>query len=228
MYKFTEMPKTIFGKPKQFLVEDYKEIIKYCNLLILQDYDIKRMYVSALYQSEEFTKEQKSESKNLVIKMSYMEMIKNNVYGLRQEVFKMMNYLFDDFSESKFYDISDKDFENLKQLAIDVNCLPFEKKNPNDEIAKFDMMRNAMNNFTVSIESIYYSVWAFTGSCPDKMLMYDFYNLFKRLQLIKSYETSVIFKTIDSKGEIVIHPWFADEKKDVKLISLDELKNKTL
>ena len=225
MYKFNDLPETIFGKPKQLYMKDHKEMMEFARLLTIQEYDIKKMYVSKLYSEDKSTDEEKAESKRAVMALDFMGMIVNDTFDTKKVFIKLFNFFYESFNEDVFLKINTDSLLELRQLIIDVNCLPFKQKNPNDEIAYFDAMRDSMNDINVSIESIYYSIWSFMGACPDGILMYDFYNLFKRMQIMKSYDTNVLFKTVDTKNKISIHPWFADEKTDVKIISMEELKN---
>lgn len=227
MYKFGSIPDTIFGLPIQHKVRDYNNISMYFNFLVLQDYDIKSLYITALKGVEDITDEEYLYSKELVLDMSFVDLIKNNIYGIKKPFLDLLNISFTNFNEDLFMDISSEDFTSLRQIIIDVNKLPYSQKNSNKEIARFDSLRGELSNITTSMETAYYSVWALIEN-PDGMTLYDFYSLFERLKVIKEYDTDTLWKTVDSKDKIKIHPWFADVKKEVELVSLDSLKRKTL
>lgn len=133
------------------------------------------------------------------------------------------------FKEDVFDKIeSNEEFEQYRELILEVNCIPYEKPNPNPEIEKYNAMRRLMQKHkgdSMDFESMYTSVWVGIGQCPDKLTMYKFNKLFERIAQFKNYDTTTLFATVS--GDTKIDAWYkvVEKKEEEKqFITEDQLK----
>lgn len=136
------------------------------------------------------------------------------------------------FKEDVFSKISNsEEFEEYRDLIIEINCIPYEKPNPNPEIEKFNQMRRLIQKHkgeSIDFESMYTSVGLAFGKDPDDMTLYKFNKYFSRLAQFKNYDTTTLFATVSS--DVKIEPWYKaiEEKKiEQQTIAEEELKRKS-
>lgn len=141
---------------------------------------------------------------------------------------KAFEYL---FGEDVLLSISTKEeYDDLVLLIKWVHGLPVEMENPNPVIAKLDKVKKTVmsGGQDINFDTMYSTVWIATGNKPDDMTLYQFQELFHRFSMIKQYETSTLFKTVDSKGTIDVMNWYENKNKDTKkYVDIEKIRGKT-
>lgn len=130
------------------------------------------------------------------------------------------------FKEDVFDKISNnEEFEEYRDLIMEINCIFYEKPNPNPEIEKFKRYERIMQekkHGKVTFESMYTSVGLALGKDPDYMTLYKFHKYFERLMQFKNNEATTLFATVSDKIEIV--PWYQHiEKEEEEYITEQQL-----
>lgn len=147
------------------------------------------------------------------------------IVGLFKNAFK---YLFED--DVLFKIENAEEYDEMILLIKWVHGLPVEMENPNPMIARLDKIKKQLNNKgeSMDFDTMYSSVWMAIGQKPNTLTMYEFTELLFRLSSVKSYETTTLFKTVDSKNDITVTSWAENRIKDTKkYVNIDKLKNKT-
>jgi hypothetical protein len=121
---------------------------------------------------------------------------------------------------------TDEEFEYYKNLITDMNCLVYEKKNPNPEIEYFNQLKrlySKQKSSGINFESIYTSVWLMTGQNPIDMYIYQLHSLFNRIAHFKNHDMTVLYSSVSDK--IKVENWYSSfvKEEDNKLTSLNEL-----
>lgn len=156
-----------------------------------------------------------------------------NLFGLVDYYNKTKEMFEFCFKEDVFGRIeSAEEFEQYKELIREINCISYEKPNPNPEIEKYNQMKRLMQQQKgeqVTFESMYTSVGLALGRDPDSMTLYKFYRYFERIAQFKNYDTSTLFATVAEK--VKIEPWYKhiEKEEDAPLtISESQLKNRNI
>lgn len=215
-----------FGKLYFTKVKDKDELYSYVPYLVLQ----KNELLDFLKDKNEILYD------NLKINGLYnflltINKFKINKYGLYELYKGFKNLFLFCFKDDVFDKIgTEENFEYLRNLIVEINCIPYEKPNPNPDIEWFNQLERQIrekNGETVTFDAVYTSVWVVTGCCPDNMTLYQFYKLFYRIAQIKNFDVSALFKTVDYENKIKIESWAKDEDKTKdKVVSFEELKSK--
>lgn len=164
----------------------------------------------------------------------FLKMVKESevtVFGLNVlvELFQSsFKYLFDD--DVLFKINSPQEYDEIILLIKWVHGLPVEMENPNPVIARLDKIKRQMDAGGISIDfdTMYSSIWVHIGQEPCDITLYQFKELFYRISMLKSYETSTLFKTVDTKNDIKIQNWYDNRVKDTKkYVDINKMKNQT-
>lgn len=164
----------------------------------------------------------------------FLQMIKESgatVFGLNilVELYESsFKYLFND--DVLFKINSPQEYDEIILLIKWVHGLPVEMENPNPVIARLDKVKKQMNSSgeTIEFDTMYSSVWIHIGEEPCSITLYQFKELFYRVSMIKSYDTTTLFKTVDSKGDIKVQNWYDNRVKDTKkYVDINKIKNQT-
>lgn len=138
-------------------------------------------------------------------------------------------------SEDIVKNINSENFDSIRNLILDMNCIKVEEINPNQEIQRAIERSKRVKNRegeNLTFEDMSSSIVAFSGksySDLNEMTIYQFYMTYFRIAQIKNYDTSTLFATVSSE-KINIESWskhidlFAEEKHS---ISHDEFKKTT-
>lgn len=131
--------------------------------------------------------------------------------------------------------ITPENFNSIRLLIMEMNCIKEEEINPNPEIQKAiersKRVKN-QNNEKLTFSDISSSIVAFTGKSYEdinEMTIYQFYITYHRIARFKNYDTSTLFATV-SNEKVNIESWskhidlFTEEKH---AISHDEFKKTT-
>lgn len=138
------------------------------------------------------------------------------------------NYL---FGEDVLFKIKDtSEYDEIILLIKWAHGLPVEMENPNPVIARLDKIKKKMNKGggSIDFDTMYSSVWIAIGKEPCDITLYQFTELFYRLSMMKEYDTTTLFKTVDQKGDIKIQNWYDNRIKDTKkYVDINKIKNQT-
>lgn len=102
-------------------------------------------------------------------------------------------------------------FDNIRKLIMEMNCIKEEEINPNPEIqAWIEKSKKAkQKEDNISFDDLVSSVKVYTGDTYEQILdmtIYQFYISFHRISAFKNYDTSTLFATVSSK-KIDIENW---------------------
>lgn len=222
---------------KQIKVGNAKEFSRYADLLAKPTWKIKKEVINELVKREE-NKENRKIIIDNVKNTDLVDLIVMDKYSIGKFYCEGYNFFIEDFDKGMFGTIilDEEDLKHWNDKILSTNGYPISTENPNPEIERFNVMKREMQKakgLTTDFESMYTSVALHGGYTQDEMndmTFYFFYRLFSRLNYFKDYETTTLFKTVDSSGKIKIEPWYRPfEKADEgKVRSIDEIKSKTL
>jgi len=138
------------------------------------------------------------------------------------------------FKEDVFDKVNENNFEYLRQLIMDMNCIKEEKINPNPEIQKWidKSKKFKQNGEILTFEDIVTSIAVGTGYTYEyinNLSLYQFNLTFQRISAFKSYDTSTLFSTVSTE-KINIESWcknidlFKEEKDGVSRDEFNKIK----
>lgn len=204
---------TPVGTMKFLKVNQYPTLCKYLPYLNLEKFEVMNM-----------VNRHNSEFASIIGDMEFIEVIKTlDILGLRtfyEELFLLC------FGKNIIDEItSDEEFESYRTKIREINCISYDKKNPNPEIERFNQMKRAFErkkNGDVSFESVVTSVWVSLGESPKNLTMYQLYSLFSRIGQFKNYDTMTLYNS--ASGTIDVEGWYKhiDMNKMEEKTSLDE------
>jgi hypothetical protein len=200
-------------------LKEYPEFIKYSPYLNLEKFEIinliKELDVDIAKQLNDVP------FVNIIKELkSVME-----VYEMYKKLFMLV------FKDDVFDNIeNDEQLEFYKILIRQMNCVVYEKKNPNPEIERFNQLKKMYNKSKsdgeISLESMITSVWLSLGSDVFDLTVYQIYALFNRVSQFKNYDTTTLYNSVS--GEVKIDGWYKHiemiENKD-EGISIDDFSN---
>lgn len=221
-----ETIETPIGQLHFIKVKDYAKLMQYVPLLYL---DKKDLLMSI-----------KDEYKDLFKDMQFIDIIKyfdSKEYPLYQQYKKLFILCF----KEDVFDLikSDEEFDEYRQMIIKMNCINYEKPNPNPEIEYFNKLERMMrerNGEVITLKSIITSVGLYHQN-PFELTIYYLYALFDRIANFKNYDTTTLYKTVDVENKIQINSWYKDNTtktelndKDNELINnnLNKIQNNTI
>lgn len=222
---------TEIGKLYPTLMEDYPTLLKYLGVLTLEKDDLI-ISLSAIAKENDGFQPLVDYAKDVSLfefaitfkGEDYKGTFIQDIYIQFKELFKFC------FKDDVFDKIQDnEEFEYYIQLIKDVNDVQYEKPNPNPEIARFDRLKKKLQDMkgeTVTFEAMYSSVLLSSGIHPNKMTIYQFNKAFDRIGHFKSYDTTTLFKTVDTSGKLDVHPWYSMTKKEEPSLITEEQLNK--
>lgn len=220
LYILCEPLQTPIGQIKFLKVKDYPTLLEYVPYLKLQKFEVIEKIA-----------ERSKEQANYFSEKPFIDIIHelSTTYELEVayiELFKLC------FGEDVFYLVTtDEELEYYRDLIKEMNCLTYEKKNPNPEIEYFNELKRLMNQQKgsgITFKSIYTSVWLKTHERPSNMYIYEMYALFDRIMHFKNHDMTVLYSSVSS--EVKVEPWYksTDEDNKKELTSLEALQSKSL
>ena len=219
-------------KIKPIKVKEYPLYWEYIEFLKLQGWEVKNLILKEIKGSviENIVKDSFSRD-------SFLICVQNNVYRLRDQYVKILETFIEDFDPKYFVSITQTEFDELRKIILSYNGIEFMETNPNPEIQRFNFMKSKINKSKggqIDFEAIYTSLCIGCGLKPhdiNDITLYQFYAMFKRLELFKSYDTTTLYKTVDAKDKIKIVEWFKSTKEkeeDAFFDSTDELRKQNV
>jgi len=231
-----------YGLLRPIKVCEYGYFIKYITFLKKTSNNLKGLLFSNMMK-ETKNKDNLLNFKELLTNNEVTMFMHQNYFGTKDFIMDLINIVFvndDNLDvEIMFYKITknDKKWNEFRKYILSFNGIIFKDESGDSEIQRFNNLSNALKESkgdSINFESMFTSIMAFTGGCQPDIInnytLYQFHAVFNRIMCGKNYDTSVLFKTVDSKGSIKITSW-AKPKDDVlksnefvKLTSLSEKK----
>lgn len=207
--------KTEYGTIRPFKVKEYPNMIFDIQILKMADWEIKSLLKKQIY-GDVLADSILSDLSTLPL----IECIKINTLGLRDKYNEIFSKIMLDFDASKFlYRFrTQEDFDSFRMLILDYNGIDYVIWEKNAELRyyqKLELFFNKATGKTVDFDAIFTSLMAI-GMKPhdiNDFTLNQFYSAFKRLQFFKAYDTTTLFKTVDSKNKIEISEWFTSTKE---------------
>lgn len=109
--------------------------------------------------------------------------------------------------ENILYAINKNNFETYRKLIMNMNAQIEEEVNPNPEIQaaieRSKRVKSSKNNSKQTFASMLSSIVAHGTSYKEalELTIYQFYSQFRRIALIKDYETSILFATVSGETD---------------------------
>lgn len=207
-------------------MKDYIEFMKHANTLLIDRTDIIESLEALLEDNKSiFPVVEYAKTVDLhtfITTFSEDDYKDSFLYTMYQSYKDLFEYC---FKEDVFDKIKDNDeLSEYTELIKDFNDIQFKKLNPNPEIARFEKMKQKLNEMkgnNITFEAIYTSVLINSSTHPDKMTIYQFNKVFDRIGHFKQYDTSTLLHASDFGGKTEIHPWYSTTKEE-KLNSITD------
>ena len=221
--------KTKYGFLKPIKVKEYPKVSRWIEFLKMSDWEIKNLIRKQFKGSlmQELIYEDLSNNTLLYCIQTNVAQLKT-AYG---EIFQeLMPY---DYSEDFFYKnvTTQVEFDDLRETILNYNRIEVRKKNPNPEIEYYNMIKDLMNRKKgKSIDfDAQFSCLCAIGHKPhdiNDFTLSQFFATFKRIELFKLYDTTTLYKTVDSKDKVQIIEWyksFKDKEEEVLYESNEDI-----
>jgi hypothetical protein len=206
--------KTKYGFIRPIKVKEYPKYIQWIEFLKFQDWEVKRI-IRQQVKGTMYEETVKEDLENNTL----FRCIQTNVFKLKDaygEIFKEL--MPNDYSDDFFYKnvTSQVEFDELRRLILSFNRIEYREKNPNPEIERGFKMKEwlaSKKGNVITFDSMYTSLCV--NSKPHDINDYtlsQFYGSFKRLEMFKLYDTTTLYKTVDSKDKVKVVEWFKSFK----------------
>jgi hypothetical protein len=135
-----------------------------------------------------------------------------------------------------FWRMTQSQFDNLRRMMLDFNNIQYHEKNPNPRIEQFNRIKPFIASRTggvIEFDTVFTTLMTKEGgghlpSDINNLTIRQYYLAFKRVEFNKAHDTTILFKTVDSKDGVKIVDWFKSsrvtEGGDKEYGSVDELK----
>lgn len=221
-----EPTKTKYGLMKHVRVSEYEEFMQYITLL-KKDYKVLKSSLFSLSIQHYDNPDDRKKFKNMLDNNDAGDYIRNNIFGLKQSINNLLDFIMlenkDDIIE--YISQSNDTWDEFRNFVLEFNGINTKDDTADKEMQKFDQYRRALNKAkgqAIDFESMYTSLIVGANLTPEQinhLTVYQFNRIFSRLSAFKNYDTSVLFKTVDTSGDIEIKPWSSiiDTNKDDKV-----------
>lgn len=221
--------KTDYGFIRPLKVKEYPIYSQQIEFLKLQGWEIKSNIIRVVKDTmveESVTRDLKGNG--------FLTCVQNNVFQLRSQYLEIFHIFVDDFEDKYLWEMTQDEFDWFRRLILAFNGVEYAETNPNPEIQKFNIMKSIINRSKgaqITFDAIVSSIGVGCGLKPHDIAdfsLYQLYAYFKRLEFFKMYDTTTLYKTVDSKDSIKVIDWFksAREKEEDKLYeNVEQLKN---
>lgn len=198
LYILGEPIDTPIGQCHFIKVKDYHKLIKYIPYLNLEKYELISYFRKHSEALANYLEEQQ-----------FIDIIKASKEYT--EVYKMFQKLFQLCFKEDVFDLieTDDEFEYYRQLIRDMNCITYEKPNPNPEIAFFDKLDRIVKERrgeVVTFESLVTSVGLYIPTVLQ-LTIYQLHKYFERISYFYSYNTTSMYRIVTN--EINVIPWYS-------------------
>ncbi len=198
---------TKYGVLRPIKVIDYPKVALHLKYLEMPEWEVKEHILGRI--SDERLKSFISIKFN---NTTLLNCIQENVANMRFYYQDLFSHFIEDYDKEnfvhKFTDVSE--FESFRRLVLRYNGIIVEEPNPNPQIRQFQMFKKKMNESRGSVidfETVFTSLVVGCGMSVtevNELTLYAFYSIFSRLQLFQQHDDTVLFKTVDAKGDIEV------------------------
>ena len=201
---------TEFGVVRPIKVKEYPKFQNEIEILKMQDWEIKDLLKKKIRGQG---------NEDLIIETlknsTLLTCIQTNVGGLRVLYNNIFSKIVENYDDKLFLMRfrSQAEFDSFRVLLLDYNRISYTKWNPNPEIRAWEIKSLFMKKskgVSIDFDSIFTSLCC-VGLKPhdlNDLTICQFYGIFKRLELFKSYDTATLYKTVDAKDSIKVEEWF--------------------
>lgn len=201
--------KTEYGIIKPIKVKEYPSLMVDIEILKMQDWEVKSWVKKSIKGSYlENTVNEDLDNNTM------LECIKQNLIGLRDKYNAIFEKIVIDFDDKFIFQFTSQEkFDEFRKQILAYNRINYIEWNPNPLLRKYqkmDLFAKKTLSGSVDFDAIYTSLMC-VGHSPHNINDYSlaqFYGAFTRLQYFKQYDTSTLFKTVDSSGKTEIVEWF--------------------
>jgi len=188
------------GEAHFIKVKELPKFIPYQNILTINKDRIIQMY-----------KEQNIDKNAIEYFINHISLYQwiINVPEFKELYSQLFNFI---FKEDVFDKVNEDNFEFIRQLIMNMNCIKEEKQNPNSEIQKWIEKSKKFNENMagkLDFQDIVSSVVVYMGVSYDvvnEMTLYQLYMTFRRINAFKDYDTTTLFATVSTE-KMNIESW---------------------
>jgi|LGOV01.1.fsa_nt_gb hypothetical protein len=229
-----------YGLLRPIKVYEYEMFMKYVNFLKKTSKNIKALFLNEMMKTND-NKDSIKEFRDLLINNEMVIFMHQNYFETKVFIEDLIRLAFVDNEELDVETVfinatkSDKEWDKFRKYVLAFNGIVTKDESGDAEIQRFNNLSNALKESkgdSINYESTYSTIMAFNGYRPDEinnLTIYQFNALFHRIMAIKNYDTSVLFKTVDSKGTVKITSFATpkeDKLKDNEFVKLTSLSDK--
>lgn len=201
---------TSIGECHFIKIKDYYKFAQYLNLVRMSRDEIAYSLFSA----------NQTESSKEVKKLTLFEVV-TQLPLFTEAYHKVLSKMFND--EGILEKVTHENFTEIRKLILDMNLLKEEKINPNPIIQKAierSKRLKSLESSELNLTNMISSIVAFGSSDYEKIVnwtIYQVYMTFLRIALLKKYDTSTLFATVDPDHAKNIEDW----SKDIEIFEDD-------
>ena len=221
--------KTRYGFIKAIKVKEYPKTSRWIEFLKLEPWEVKKL-VTERAKGELIEDDIISDLED----NSLLACIQTNVAQLKSVYGEILSELMPyDYSEDFFYKnvTTQSEFDDLRKLILQFNSIQVREKSQDKEVERYNVLRELMNKAkgkSIDFEAQYTCLCAIGHKPHDinDFTLSQFFGTFKRIELFKLYDTTTLYKTVDSKDKVEIIEWyksFKDKDEGITYDSVDDL-----
>lgn len=222
--------KTDIGNLHHTKVINYPELMEFAGVLMFDKVDLRTWIVKMKRQITQQLKISSDLIEREYLHRYFKSLEETMKLANELELFDFIKFYSEDcFSQTPFYSLylenkrmfefffKDDVFDNIKtskeyeyylELIRDVNCIDYEKANPNPNIERRNIVRRLMKKSdgeAIDFESMVTSIEVETGLDAFNMSVYRFNKIFERIGQFKEYEMTKLYRLFSS--EVKISSW---------------------
>ena len=233
---------TVYGNIKPFYIKQYRDISKYLPMLKNSCNKNKNDLLALAIKTID-NKDDIAEFKELVKDKEYVFFLKNNVFQIKNNLLELLKLVVDEDNVDKVVKKvlkNDEQWNRFRKTILEINGFDIDdvevERPKSDKELMYEMANEVMKEKkgqTVDFHAIYTSIVVKSGLTPNQindLTIFQFFSVYRRIQKFMDYNTTTLYKTVDSKGNIKVVPWSkADEvvkKNDDKMVTLRHLTSK--
>jgi len=216
---------TRIGKLYPVTVKEYPYFIKHIGTLQFDKRDLLFYLSGMVSQNEEMRPI--FDLANSIPLFNFITYFADESYkgSFLYELYEQYKALFSFCFRKDVFDMiqDNEEFDYFINLIIDFNDLSREKVSHNPELARFDRLKQKLNELkgeSITFEAMYTSVLLSSNTHPNEMTLYQFNKAFDRIMQYKDNDTTTLFATVSDKVDIV--PWYGSKKKEKQSFITEE------
>jgi len=209
-------------------MDEYDEFSKHINIFKQYPLKIKTDLMNLLRINSD-NNELIQEFGNELSNNELVYFIKNNTFGLLDDIKNIINFFFIESSKD-FYDTilkSDNNWNEFRFFMLDIFDLSRDSKSSDETIQMYDMFRDILNEKkgkTITYKTMYTVVMReYSPKQINNLTIIQFKSLFNLMVKLENHRTTRLYKTVSNDVEVV--NWLSDDsiKRKKQLINLEDL-----